>query len=120
MSTEHFSVNSTALRQMKMELVDLQNQLDKRTKELETLHINDSSLSLSLPSEDVSVNDQIDSSRCLSPDDANAPPTLPLDQLFKLKQKVLKNTRAEDVVIKKIKDMDMQLRFEKNQVEVFF
>ncbi|XP_057326171.1 pericentrin-like isoform X3 [Microplitis mediator] len=109
LSTEHFNVNSTALKQMKSELQDMQNHLDKKTKELETLHMCGSSLSISQPSEDVSIRDQIDATRCPTPDDPNAPPTLPLDQLLKVKEKLLKHTRAEEVALKRIKDLDMQL-----------
>ncbi|XP_074102982.1 uncharacterized protein LOC141530035 isoform X5 [Cotesia typhae] len=117
LSTEHFNVNSTALRQMKSELQDMQNHLDKKTKELETLHMCGSNLSISQPSEDVSIRDQIDATRCPTPDDPNAPPTLPLDQLLKLKDKLLKHTRAEEVALKRIKDLDMQLSTLKIQNE---
>lgn len=118
LSTEHFNVNSTALRQMKSELQDMQNHLDKKTKELETLHMCGSNLSISQPSEDVSIRDQIDATRCPTPDDPNGPPTLPLDQLLKLKDKLLKHTRAEEVALKRIKDLDMQLSTLKIQNEV--
>ena len=118
LSSEHFNVNSSALKQMKLELRDMQNQLDKRTKELEALHMCGSNLSISQPSEDISIRDQIDVARCPTPDDPNAPPTLPLDQLLKLKDKMLKHARAEEVAFKRIKDLDMQLSAVKIQNEV--
>ncbi|CAD6234489.1 GSCOCG00001950001-RA-CDS [Cotesia congregata] len=65
----------------------------------------------------VSIRDQIDATRCPTPDDPNAPPTLPLDQLLKLKDKLLKHTRAEEVALKRIKDLDMQLSTLKIQNE---
>lgn len=120
LSTDHFNVNSTALKQMKSELHDMLSSLDKRIKELEALHMCGSNLSISQPSEDVSIRDQIDATRCLTPDDPNAPPTLPLDLLLKLKDKMLKHARAEDVAFKRIKDLDMQLTTLKIQNEVCF
>ncbi|KAK0179009.1 hypothetical protein PV327_007836 [Microctonus hyperodae] len=117
LSTDHFNVNSTALKQMKSELYDMLSSLDKRIKELEALHMCGSNLSISQPSEDVSIRDQIDATRCLTPDDPNAPPTLPLDLLLKLKDKMLKHARAEDVAFKRIKDLDMQLTTLKIQNE---
>ncbi|KAK0086003.1 hypothetical protein PV325_004077 [Microctonus aethiopoides] len=117
LSTDHFNVNSTALKQMKSELHDMLSSLDKRIKELEALHMCGSNLSISQPSEDVSIRDQIDATRCLTPDDPNAPPTLPLDLLLKLKDKMLKHARAEDVAFKRIKDLDMQLTTLKIQNE---
>lgn len=119
MSSEHFDVNSSALKQMRIELHDMQNQLEKRTRELESLHMCGSNLSISQPSEDVSIREQIDGSRCPTPDDPNSPPTLPLDLLLKLKEKLLKHARAEEVAFKRIKDLDMQLAAYKIQNEVF-
>ncbi|XP_043270421.1 A-kinase anchor protein 9 isoform X2 [Venturia canescens] len=117
LSSEHFDVNSSALKQMRIELHDMQNQLDKRTRELESLHMCGSNLSISQPSEDVSIREQIDVARCPTPDDPNSPPTLPLDLLLKLKEKLLKHARAEEVAFKRIKDLDMQLAAYKIQNE---
>ncbi|XP_011314815.1 A-kinase anchor protein 9 isoform X3 [Fopius arisanus] len=117
MSSEHFTVNSAALKQMKSELREMQNHLDKRIKELEGLHTTGSSLSISQPSEDVSIRDQIDATRCPTPEDTTSPPTLPLDLLLKLKEKLLKHSRTEEVAFKKIKDLDMQLSALKIQNE---
>ncbi|XP_076684235.1 uncharacterized protein LOC143377145 isoform X2 [Andrena cerasifolii] len=117
LSTEQFNVNSSALKQMKIELRDMQSQLDKRIKDLESAHMCSSTLSLSQPSEDVSIREQLDASRCPTPDDPNSPPMLPLDQLLKLKEKMTKHARAEEVAFKRIKDLDMQVTALKNQNE---
>ncbi|XP_025158189.1 pericentrin isoform X3 [Harpegnathos saltator] len=117
LSSEHFNVNSSVLKQMKTELHEMQNQLDKRIRELESAHMCGSNLSLSQPSEDVSIREQIDATRCLTPDDPTSPPMLPLDQVLKLKDKMLKHARAEDVAFKRIKDLEMQLTTIKNQNE---
>lgn len=102
---------------MKTELHEMQNHLDKRIRELESAHMCASNLSLSQPSEDVSIREQIDAARCLTPDDPSSPPMLPLDQVLKLKDKMLKHARAEDVAFKRIKDLEMQLQAIKNQNE---
>ncbi|XP_011334702.2 GRIP and coiled-coil domain-containing protein 2 isoform X2 [Ooceraea biroi] len=117
LSSEHFNGNSSVLKQMKAELHEMQNQLDKRIRELESAHMCGSNLSLSQPSEDVSIREQIDATRCLTPDDPSAPPMLPLNQVLKLKDKMLKHARAEDVAFKRIKDLEMQLTTMKNQNE---
>lgn len=117
LSSEHFNVNSSVLKQMKTELHEMQNQLDKRIREMESAHMCGSNLSLSQPSEDVSIREQIDATRCLTPDDPSSPPMLPLDQVLKLKDKLLKHARAEEVAFKRIKDLEMQLTTMKNQNE---
>ncbi|KAI4487627.1 hypothetical protein M0802_011983 [Mischocyttarus mexicanus] len=119
LSSEHFDANSSTLKQMKVELRDLQCQLDKRIKNLESLHISDStsSISQSQPSEDVSIREQIDATRCLTPDDPAAPPILPLNEILKLKEKLLKHARVEEAAFKKIKDLEMELSALKNQNE---
>ncbi|XP_033220646.1 golgin subfamily A member 4-like isoform X3 [Belonocnema kinseyi] len=117
LSSEHFNSNSSTLKQIRMELREMHNHVDKRIKELEALHVCGSSLSISQPSEDVSIRDQIEASRCPTPDDPNAPPTLPLDQVLKLKDKLMKHARAEEVALKRIKDLSIQLTSLKNQNE---
>ncbi|XP_054003067.1 pericentrin-like isoform X3 [Hylaeus anthracinus] len=117
LSSEQFSVNSAALKQMKTELRDMLSQLDKKIKDLESVHMCSSNLSLSQPSEDVSIREQIDASRCPTPEDPTLPPMLPLDQLLKLKEKMMKHFRAEEVVFKRIKDLEMQVTSLKNQNE---
>ncbi|KYN07669.1 Pericentrin [Cyphomyrmex costatus] len=117
LSSEHFNVNSSVLKQMKAELHEMQNQLDKRIREMESAHMCGSNLSLSQPSEDVSIREQIDATRCLTPDDPSSPPMLPMDQVLKLKDKMLKHARAEEVAFKRIKDLEMQLTTMKNQNE---
>ncbi|XP_078044390.1 uncharacterized protein LOC144473892 isoform X3 [Augochlora pura] len=117
LSSEQFNTNSTALKQMKSELREMQIQLDKRIKELESIHMCSSNLSLSQPSEDVSIREQIDAARCPTPDDPSSPPMLPLDELLKLKEKLSKHARAEEVAFKRIKDLEMQVAALKNQNE---
>lgn len=109
LSSEQLTANSSALRQLRLELRELQNQLSKKTRELESIHVCGSSLSLSQPSEDISIRDQLDATRCPTPDEPNSPPVLPLDHVLKLKDYLVKHFRAEDVALKRLKDLDIQL-----------
>ena len=102
---------------MKVLLQETQDYSDKRTKELEILNVYGSNLSLSQPNQDVSIRDHVDANRCPSPDDPNVPLTLPLDQVLRLKEKLLENGRAEEAALKRIKDLDMQVATLKNQNE---
>lgn len=97
------------MKQIKTEFKDLQSQLDKKTKELESLHLCSSSLSISQPSEDVSIREQVEAARCLTPEDANIPPTFPLDKIFRLRDNLLKHFRAEDVALKHMKDLEIHV-----------
>ncbi|XP_032454885.1 centromere-associated protein E isoform X3 [Nasonia vitripennis] len=109
LSSEQLTANSSALKQLRLEIRELQSQLDRKTRELESMHVCGSSLSLSQPSEDVSIREQIDAARCPTPDDPTSPPILPLDHVLKLKETLLKHFRAEDVALKRLKDLDIQL-----------
>ncbi|XP_058802826.1 uncharacterized protein LOC131670866 [Phymastichus coffea] len=109
LSSEQLTANSSALRQLRMEIRELQTAMDRKTRELESLHVCGSSLSISQPSEDVSIRDQIDAARCPTPDDPTSPPILPLDHVLKLKDTLVKHFRAEDVALKRLKDLEIQL-----------
>ncbi|XP_023245956.1 RUN and FYVE domain-containing protein 2-like [Copidosoma floridanum] len=109
LSSEQMAANSSALKQLRLEIRDLQAQLNNKTRELESMHVCGSSLSISQPSEDVSLREQIDATRCPTPDDPSYPPVLPLDSLLKLKESLSKHFRVEDVALKRLKDLDTQL-----------
>jgi hypothetical protein len=108
LSSEQLTANSSALKQLRFEIRDMQSQMDRKTRELESLHVCGSSLSLSQPSEDVSIREQIEAARCPTPDDPSLPLVLPLDHLLKLKETLFKHFRAEDVALKRLKDLDIQ------------
>uniref|UniRef100_A0ABD2XID6 Pericentrin/AKAP-450 centrosomal targeting domain-containing protein n=1 Tax=Trichogramma kaykai TaxID=54128 RepID=A0ABD2XID6_9HYME len=109
LSSEQLTANSSALRQLRLELRDLQSQLERKTRELESLHVCGSSLSISQPSEDISIRDQLDAARCPTPDDPTSPPILPLDNVLKLKDTLLRHFRVQDVAFKRLRDLDIQL-----------
>ncbi|XP_069680061.1 A-kinase anchor protein 9-like isoform X4 [Periplaneta americana] len=119
---EQFQSNSTAVRQMKAQLRDLEAAVDKKTKDLESVHAAVSSASCSSPSEDVSIREQLDACRCDTPEEGRntlSPVCLPLDELHRLQDKLQRHSRAEEVALKRILDLEMQLKgVKKNEEEV--
>ncbi|PSN48349.1 hypothetical protein C0J52_08074 [Blattella germanica] len=112
---EQFQSNSTAVKQMKAQAA-----VDKKTKDLESFHANVSSGSCSSPSEDVSVREHLDSFRCDTPESqSQSPVCLPLDELHRLQDKLQRHSRAEEVALKRIRDLEMQLKgVKRNEEEV--
>lgn len=88
--------------------------MDKRTHDLEGLH-STISTTCSSPSEDMSIRDQI---RPRTPSSVLDECDVPLQQLARLKEKLLKHARAEDAAIKRIKDLEMQLVGVRHDLEV--
>ncbi|KAF5306240.1 hypothetical protein FQA39_LY08938 [Lamprigera yunnana] len=100
-----FAGSEGALKQLKNQLNEIESNIDDRTRELEALHFALSTTTCSSPSEDMSVRDQI---RPKSPsvlDECD----LPLQQLARLKEKLIKHSRAEDAAIKRIHDLEMEI-----------
>lgn len=95
---------SLALEQITEQLRDIENTIDRKTKTLESLHSAISSISCSSPSEDVSVKQDQP-----SPQNSNTPPSLPVDEVQRIFDKLLKHTRAEEAALKRIKDLEMQV-----------
>ncbi|XP_025835936.1 myosin-4 isoform X2 [Agrilus planipennis] len=102
------------LHQIKTELTDLEVNLEKRTCDLEALHAAVSGTNCSSPSEDMSVRDQI---RPRAPSLTLEECHIPLQQLARLKEKLLVHSRAEDAAMKKIRDLEMQLDHIKHELE---
>ncbi|KAF5283599.1 hypothetical protein FQR65_LT13805 [Abscondita terminalis] len=100
-----FAGSEGVLKQLKAQLSEFEATVDERTRELEGLHFTVSTTNCSSPSEDMSVRDQI---RPRSPsvfDECD----LPLQQLARLKEKLIKHLRAEDAAIKRIHDLEMEI-----------
>lgn len=89
------------LKQVKNQLLEFETSIDKRTQDLEGLHATISSTSCSSPTEDMSIKDQVMSK---TPDECE----VPLQQLARLKEKLIKHSRAEDAAMKRIRDLEMQ------------
>ncbi|XP_049819038.1 centromere-associated protein E-like isoform X3 [Aethina tumida] len=94
-----------AQKQIKKQLHELEVTLDTKTRGLEGLYCSNNSFSS--PSEDISARDVV---RPRTPngmvmDDCE----VPLQQLARLKEKLVRHSRAEDAAVKKIHDLEMQL-----------
>nr|CAI5846451.1 unnamed protein product [Callosobruchus analis] len=101
-----------ALQKIRTELHELDVQLDRKTKDLEVLHSTDN-LTCSSPSEDISARDIPRSKSPVKMDDCE----VPLQQLARLKEKLIRHSRAEDAAIKRIRDLEMQVYSLKHDLE---
>ncbi|XP_023019910.2 pericentrin-like protein isoform X2 [Leptinotarsa decemlineata] len=94
------------------QLYEIEFLMDIKTKELEALHFT-TGTNCSSPSEDVSARDLIVPRSPKKMDDSD----VPLQQLARLKEKLLRHSRAEDAAIKRIKDLEMQVFSLRQEVE---
>lgn len=100
---------SIALEQITEQLRDIELTLDKKTKHLESLHSAICSASCSSPSEDVSVRGQMDYDEKIEGESPHSSPSLPIDEVQRIMEKLAKHTRAEEAAVKRIKDLEMQV-----------
>lgn len=101
-------------KKIKCQLNEIEKSIDKRIKELETSHTFSSTTSYSSPStEDMSLRDQLS-----KPPSEGFDSDLPLEQLARIKDKLIRHSRIEDAAIKRIKDLEMQLFSVKHDFEV--
>ncbi|KAK3911702.1 Pericentrin [Frankliniella fusca] len=104
------------IEQMKTQLQDLNASLDLHTKELECAYINSTlpaSPCLSSPSEDVSVRETIEAIRAAAEKDATQKTesslVLPFNEVSRVVDQWQRHARADDAVLKKLRELDMQL-----------
>lgn len=65
--------------------------------------------------------EQLDAFRSDTPEEARSaqsPVCLPLDELHRLQDKLLRHSRAEEVALKRIRDLEMELKGVKRNEEV--
>uniref|UniRef100_A0A182SW95 Uncharacterized protein n=1 Tax=Anopheles maculatus TaxID=74869 RepID=A0A182SW95_9DIPT len=110
------------LEALTVQLRDIEETLERKTKNLETLHsTSGASLGCSSPSEDVSVNQDSPLHRqrkagsagsaedgSPSGDKPKVTP-LPVDEVQRIFDKLHRHSRVEDVAIKRINDLEMQI-----------
>ncbi|KAL3273134.1 hypothetical protein HHI36_014588 [Cryptolaemus montrouzieri] len=96
-----------ALRELRDQLVEVENTIDKKTKELEEQSSTISTTTCSSPSEDMSVRDVVrpKTPTSLTMNDCE----IPLQQLARLREKLVRHARAEDAALKRIRDLEMQV-----------
>lgn len=108
---------SLVMEALTVQLRDIEETLDRKTKNLETLHSNSAaSLVCSSPSEDISMNQDSplhrrkksnESSETIGAD--QTPVALPVDEVQRIFDKLHRHTRVEEVAIKRINDLEMQI-----------
>lgn len=102
------------LKELKLQLIDIENILEKRTKELEDIHTAVSSTACSSPSEDMSIREVV---RPKTPNSTNTECEVPLQQLARLKEKLIRHSRVEDAAMKRIRDLEMQVFAQKSSID---
>ncbi|XP_052121306.1 pericentrin-like isoform X3 [Frankliniella occidentalis] len=104
------------IEQMKIQLQDLTASLELHTRELECAYVNSTlpaSPCLSSPSEDVSVRETIEAIRAAAEKDASQQSdsclVLPFNEVSRVMDQWQRHARADDAVLKKIRELDMQV-----------
>ncbi|XP_022916668.2 early endosome antigen 1 isoform X1 [Onthophagus taurus] len=100
------------IKEIQVRLYELESSIDKKTRDLEGLH--SSSTGCSTPSDEMSYRDQV---RPNTPGAVFDECDVPLQQLARLKEKLIKHSRAEDAAVKRIRDLEMQLSSTKQELE---
>ncbi|CAG9773309.1 unnamed protein product [Ceutorhynchus assimilis] len=101
-----------ALKQIKIQIHEIELDVDKKTQELEQLHSTGRN-SCSSRSEDMSVGDLLRARASNAMDECE----VPLQQLARLKEKLTRHTRAEEAAIKRINDLEMLVSTLKTEIE---
>lgn len=119
-------LSTEAITQMRVSLREIELSLTKKTKDLEQLHASSANVSCSSPcSEDISVCERLDTTGCPTPDEMQEMQEkvgLPLEEIDRIQEKLVRHTRAEEVAIKTVRDLQMQLKnnkkaFDEVQIE---
>lgn len=110
-----------SVTQMRIQLRDIEMMLMKKTKDLEQLHMSSANVSCSSPSEDVSIREHLDATRCPTPDEMHCSETvhvgLPFEEIERINEKLVRHNRAEEVALKSIRDLEMQARSSRKTLE---
>ncbi|KFB46504.1 AGAP010655-PA-like protein [Anopheles sinensis] len=116
---------SIVLEALTVQLRDIEETLERKTKNLETLHsTSGASLGCSSPSEDISVNQDsplhrkrraassgagVEGSAGENAESKPSVTPLPVDEVQRIFDKLHRHSRVEDVAIKRINDLEMQI-----------
>lgn len=103
----------------KTNLKRIEEIITRKTKDLEQIYVLSTSVSCSSPSEDLSVKDHLDGTRCSTPDEMIELQkiNLPISEVDRLHEKISRHSRAEEMVVKLVKDLKMQLKNHKKTFE---
>ncbi|BES87649.1 Pericentrin [Nesidiocoris tenuis] len=103
--------NSSVIRQFQAQIKEMGKIVDHQTEELERNQVGGaSSNSLSSPSEEISIREHIESFyRCKTPEHCPSPVCLPVDEVNKLNEKIVRHARADEVILKKLCDQEIRV-----------
>lgn len=109
------------IQQMSTQLKSIEHQLDKKIKTLEAFHALASSCSAtacSSPSEDVSKGFDVENFSEKSPIKslAKSSDSMPLEDISRILEKLLKHNRMEEATVKKVSDLEMTINVMKNNL----
>ncbi|KAF6208423.1 hypothetical protein GE061_016879 [Apolygus lucorum] len=102
--------NSSVIRQFQAQIREMGKMLDSQTKELEGNNVGVSSNSLSSPSEEISIREHLEFfNRSKTPEHCPSPVSLPVDEVNKLNEKIVRHARADEVILKKLRDQEIRI-----------
>lgn len=97
-------------------LREIEDNLDRKTNLLESIHVmTGSATSCSSPSEDVSIRGSANNldGVVISPRNFKylaKDPAFPIDQILRITEKLQKHTKVEEAAIKRVRDLEMQIK----------
>lgn len=110
---------SAVIERIAGHLRDIEENLDRKTNLLESIHvtmqIGESNTACSTPSEDVSIRGSAGNldAAIISPRNCKflaKDPTFPVDQILRITEKLQKHTKVEEAAIKRVRDLEMQMK----------
>lgn len=108
---------SSVIERIADHLREIEDNLDRKTNLLESIHVmhNDPPTSCSTPSEDVSIRGSANNldGAIISPRNLKylaKDPAFPIEQILRITEKLQKHTKVEEAAIKRVRDLEMQLK----------
>lgn len=108
---------SAVIERIAGHLREIEENLDRKTNLLESIHVMQSEppTSCSTPSEDVSIRGSANNldGAIISPRNLKylaKDPAFPIDQILRITEKLQKHTKVEEAAIKRVRDLEMQIK----------
>lgn len=125
-SLEPNAEQAAAIERIAGHLREIEENLDRKTNLLESIHVmTGEATSCSSPSEDVSVRGSASNldGMLISPRNLSylaKDPAFPVDQILRITEKLQKHTKVEEAAIKRVRDLEMQIKALHNSYLVSF
>lgn len=108
---------SAVIERIAGHLREIEDNLDRKTNLLESIHVmqTESATACSSPSEDVSIRGSANNldGAIISPRNFKylaKDPSFPIDQILRITEKLQKHTKVEEAAIKRVRDLEMQIK----------